>query len=168
MDFFTAPGSDKLGVEIMSENIILIASMLIILLTLRFFIYTVNCNKLYKNVEATLKERTKYFNKGFKITYNDLSMRLKKYITEDEFYKLRTWYDAYNKFAKIPKPDARMGSASRYSFKYTISFTDKNVKQPIYYNVIFTDALLGMKIDYIAVDIPELDIEQDKMDSLPC
>jgi len=102
---WTMPDSSGMEVKMLKKIIILVAAILVALLVLRFFIYVMNCNGLYENVETVLKEETMYFNPGSKIRYEDLSNRLKKYITEEEFYNLHTWYDAYCKFRQIPKTD---------------------------------------------------------------
>jgi hypothetical protein len=142
--------------------VILIVAIIIMLPVLRFLIYAINCNKLYRIVESTLEEEAIYFNNSLKIKYDDLSNRLKKYITEDDFYNLHTWYDAYYKFTEIPKTDANINSINRYSFKYIASFIDDNIKKSVYYRVTFVDTLLGMKIDYITIEIPDLEIDEDK------
>jgi|GEM_PF-786641 len=143
----------------MKNEIVMIVAIISMLLILRYFIYVRNCNKLYRDTESVLKEHTRYFNRGSKIKYEDLSSRLQKYITEYEFYNLRTWYDAYHKFKGIPRNDANMKSGNRYGFKNITSFIDNNSKRSVYYNVTFTDTPFGMKIDYISIEIPGLEVE---------
>ncbi|MDD4296548.1 MAG: hypothetical protein PHC69_06270 [Ruminiclostridium sp.] len=142
--------------------IILIVAIIIMLPVLRFLIYSINCNKFYRDVESSLKEETIYFNNSLKIKYDDLSNLLKEYITEDVFYNLHTWYDVYYKFTEIPNTDANINSINWYSFKYITSFIDNDIKKSVYYRVTFVDTLFGMKIDYITIEIPDLEIEDVK------
>ncbi len=145
----------------MGKRIIIMLIIVLVMLPIsRFIIHTVSCNNTYKITETTLREPSVYFNSGLKIKYNYLSNRLKKYISEDDFYGLYTWYDVYNKFDGIQKSNTSINSINRYSFKYIISFVENSEQKSVYYRITFIDTLFGIKIDYIDVKISEIHSEE--------